>query len=452
MTTPNQNGEEYGDVFFTILPSDAGFTDQLFQFNVFYKLGRHLGYRYLHSDYKNKRNGSENIYDFLGFNSHFTTQKLTSKTHLYRAMGLNNCVGDRPATSLKGNTKKAINAIKFKIIQKLAFRELNFIDVGLNDDTPHDETTDLLSAFQGLMRDILKKHVSKTPKIKNVVRFNLVEGRYFFLKLAPYVSHNFTAFPDGLDLRAICLDQNANHHLSKSFTEDPRLKILVHIRLGDTATINTAWGTFIPLWAGNSLNPLREFSDKTDKLFLRTIDESDFVIFLKKLASAIEPGTYVSKIFSDGYKTAFREVLNHAHELNLDRDQVAALKRDSKNYETERFSVFDEINFTDRAVGETNDDLNNLVYSCLFSDIIIIGCNQRMLPKLLANYCNTTHPALIISLYKEVKPDYEMLLGLDNQKANVFPINITQTGISEEMTALLSALKFRFPENMRHSN
>lgn len=43
------------DIAFTIIPSNAGFTDQLFQFSTYYKLGLSLGYRYMHSTFRNTR-------------------------------------------------------------------------------------------------------------------------------------------------------------------------------------------------------------------------------------------------------------------------------------------------------------------------------------------------------------------------------------------------------------
>ena len=47
----------------------GGFTSQLIEFLTFYKLGRSLGYRYVHTPFANKRS-SPRVHDFLGVDSY----------------------------------------------------------------------------------------------------------------------------------------------------------------------------------------------------------------------------------------------------------------------------------------------------------------------------------------------------------------------------------------------
>ena len=81
---------EKNTTYFTILPSNAGFTDQLFQFSTYYKFGLSLGYVYKHSTFANTRHGAEQIFDFLGFNEHFSRNRLTTRDKVYGWMGTNN--------------------------------------------------------------------------------------------------------------------------------------------------------------------------------------------------------------------------------------------------------------------------------------------------------------------------------------------------------------------------
>jgi hypothetical protein len=58
-------------IYFTVIPTPhSGFTDQLNQFVAFYKLGKILEYRYLHTTFTNHRS-SPKIYELLGINQLF---------------------------------------------------------------------------------------------------------------------------------------------------------------------------------------------------------------------------------------------------------------------------------------------------------------------------------------------------------------------------------------------
>ncbi len=432
---------ERDPVYFTILPSKAGFTDQLYQFSVFYKLGLSLGYVYLHSKYVSDREGSEDIYDFLGFNEHFQQHTLTPKDRLYHLMGTNNCQGQEKMGRF-GAVKGVLKRAKFWAVRKLFFDEFNFVDVGLDETALHIQNLEPIEHFQNLVRNIASRNFTGDPKRKNVVRFYLVTGRYFFLKLAPLVCQKIPYFQDGLDLRSTYF-KHVRNELTNSIFDEDKIKLEMHIRLGDTALMETPWHSFVPLWSGRSLRPLIEYPDKSNKIFAHTMDVTDYWRFLKKFTSYFEPDDVSMAVFSDGYERAFKELFRMLDDLSLDDKQIQALKESSLTYEQEKFSVFDEIRNCVCVVGENNKALKDLVNASLVADVIVMGCNQNMISKLLVAYgnANPDRTSIIIMLYRDKLPDYQIMLG---ERAVIYPVDIADLDSDDRLVDAVSAIKRRY--------
>lgn len=428
-------------VYFTILPSNAGFTDQIYQFSVFYKLGLSLEYIYLHSNYISTREGSEDIYDFLGFNESFSRCTLTNRDALYRLMGTNNCTDQKDVRRF-GRIKRYIRQTKFWLINKFFFNEFNFIDIGLGDDLLHTQDLDPINYFQNLVRDIVEKNHQTNARCKDVVRFYLLSGKYFFLKLAPLTSRKIPYFQDNLDLYSIYI-KNARNQTIKPKFDNNKIKLEMHIRLGDTALIETPWNSFVPLWSGCPIRPLKEYPDKNDKVFNHSMDVNDYWKFIKKLVSYFNSEDLSIAIFSDGYNTAFKEVLRMISDLNLDSDRIRALKDSSLTYEKQRFSVFDSIENCECVIGENNEALKELVSSSLAADVIIVGCNQNMITKLLMNYHNQSKesPVIIVLLYRVELPDYQVTPG-DN--VVTYPVDVTNLESNEELIKVVDIIKLYY--------
>jgi hypothetical protein len=280
---------------------------------------------------------------------------------------------------------------------------------------------------------------------KNVVRFNLTGGRSFFGELAPLINQQIPFFPDDLDLRASYFLRRKDNPVTSRFGSG-RLKVLVHIRLGDTALIATPWHTFIPLWSDLCISPLKEYPDKRDPLFLQVMDEADFAPFLHKFSSIFGTDDASFAIFSDGYKTAFKELFRNISDLHLDRNRTDALKASVASYEASRFSIFDDIQKSVRLVGESNLDLQELVHCSLTANIIIVGCQQRMIPKFLATYYDTSleNPPVIIALYRGRVPRYQAKIGLDERKARIYPVNINCLENNPELDIAVEAIRRQF--------
>jgi len=428
-------------IYFTILPSKAGFTDQLYQFSVFYKLGLSLGYAYLHGKYISDREGSEDIYEFLGFNEHFRQRTLTRKDRLYRFMGTNSCLGQENLGRF-GAVRRLLKNAKFWTVKKLFFDDFNFVDVGLDDQPLYIENLEPIAHFQSLVRDVVSRKLATDPRRKNVVRFHLVTGRYFFLKLAPLVCQDIPYFQDDLDLRSTYL-AHARKELTTSVFEQDKTKLEMHIRLGDTALIETPWHSFVPLWSGRPISPLREYPDKSDKVFTHTMDVNDYWRFLKKFTSYFEPGDVSIAVFSDGYERAFKDLFRMLDDLNLDDTKVHALKESSLTYEQEKFSVFDELGNCVCVVGENSEALKKLVRASLVADVIVMGCNQNMISKLLVTYGDASieKPSIIIMLYRDRLPDYQIIMG---KKAAIYPVDVNNLDSDEGLVDVTDEIRRRY--------
>jgi len=436
----SNQAEHKNDVYFTVIPSKAGFTDQLFQFSTFYKLGRSLGYTYLHSGFTNSRPGAEDIYEFLGFNEHFATKRLTDRERAYRFMGMNNCLGNKEIR-LHNRIK---NKIKYWVFHALMFNKFNFIDVGLGQSVPIEADADPIKGLKSLVRGLVAKKYRTDSGCKNVVRFYLTSGRSFFSQLAPLINQQMPLFPDKLDLRATYFSLRKTSPIKSRYSGN-KTNLVVHIRLGDTALIETPWHTFVPLWSDLCISPLKEYPDKQDELFLQVMDEGDFYGFLRKFTSFFNADDLSIAIFSDGYKTAFKELFRQIGDLHLDSHKLDSLKDAVVTHEEKRFSIFDDMKNCTRVVGETNGDLQELVHSSLTADIIVVGCHQRMIPKFLATYYDASlkNPPIIISLYRGRVPRYQLKIGLDERKAKLYPVDINTLECDDALTDLVQEIKQR---------
>lgn len=431
---------ENSEIYFTILPSNAGFTDQLLQFSTFYKFGLSLGYTYKHSTFVNTRHGAEDIFEFLGFNEHFAGSRLTDKDEVYRRMGTNNCFA-RDNTSWRNRLKRKV---LFWLFYNLHFREFNFIDIGLGDTAPLEEGKDPLEALGDLIRTTVARNSSADPRRKNVVRFHLTGGKVFFRQLAPLLNQRTPCFPDDLDLRST-YHQLAEQRPESSKFVDGKLKVLVHIRLGDTAIIDTPWNTFIPLWAFWCISPLKEHPDKSDPMFQKLMDVEDFAGFLRRFYTLFDASELSTAVFSDGYKTAFKDLFAKIDDLALSNDQIRALKDASQTYEARKFSAFDDLANCVCCVGETNEDLQALAAAALDADIIIVGCHQRMIPKFLSTYYDARldSPPVIIALHNGIEPRYRKEIGLSEEKAKVYPVNLAEPGSGDALSGLVEDVRQR---------
>ena len=106
------------------------------------------------------------------------------------------------------------------------------------------------------------------------------------------------------------------------------------------------------------------------------------------------------------------------------------------------FGVFKQLSNTYCVIGESDDNLYDLVQACLTADILVIWTRQRMLPKLLSIYHDATRPKIILVLTPDgMVEDYAAILGLPAEAVKVIQVPIGKGPFSDLWPVLTAAAK-----------
>lgn len=392
-------------VYFTIFPSSGcGFTDQLIQFSSYYKLGISLGYRYFHTKFKASRS-SEKIYDFLEFNNSFTSRKILK--------------------------------IKFKVWQKFWFKKQRILNIELSDKLIQEHNIISFTDLQTFVKELVLKHSNSFSRGDIIVKFKHGIGMKFFSLIQTQIPE----FPDGLNLYLSYLKNRIKQPRKTIFAEN-KLKLLIHIRQGDTAIIETPWQSYISLWKPFcSKFKLAELYGKSEEIFNFNITSNDYYYFTKNFLKYFDENLFSIAVFSDGFKRGFKKLFERIEELDLTSKKIEQLKKFENFYDENKFAIFKSLKNCILHIGETEENLQNLIHSSLTADIIIIGNQGRMIPKLISNYYNLDNPPTIIVLCKSdrVKLDigdmvYRKHLSLNSNKAKVITVNLNNYNFEDIVT------------------
>jgi hypothetical protein len=375
--------------YFTIHTGNQGFTDQMMQFSPFYKLGIGLGYQYIFTPFISDRskplqkNNSHqaDIYDFLGFNQHFASSKL------------------KPVD-------KEVERIEVELSDRI---------IEKNNISSFDELKNYLNNYVITKRQTGKAtlvilRLERTPPLPG-------KGKRMFFSL---INSKFPTFQDGLDLRSIYFSARKDNPIPSLFKEN-KYQILLHIRQGDTSFVETPWNTFIPVdrRRADFLTEQLDFDGMKSSFSNNAVDSlfqpKEYYLFLTKLLSKVEKQNFSTLCFSDGYQRAFNIINSNISRLKLSPEKKVALNEIKDQYDEKQFSIFDTLNDNKCIIGETEQSLHELINSALSADIIIVAAQQRMLPKLTANFCNGNSPIVIV-LYRKNIPNYSDILKNDDER------------------------------------
>ena len=383
-------------VYFSIAPTDAGIMDQTMQFSAFYKLGLSLGYRYVHVPFVSWRSSA--------------AQRLPGAALL----GKLPCPLRR---ALEGLAPERF----FDVYRFLGFNALlrsrgarpgpfaRTLTITLNDDSLKAQGLESLAEVQEHVRARVSEACAGRSGL--LVRFRLSRGSTPpRKKLFSMIHREIPRFRDGLNLRS-GYDAARQRQPWPSAFGPVGIKLLVHIRQGDTAVIKTPWNTFIPVYGSKVPGTFSEFARYEDIPSDLLFSEGDFLTFVRGLASCFPPGAFSTLVFSDGYRRGFERLLSNLHRLPLTAGQVAALRdcqRAHRTYDEQRFSVFSQLDNTRCVIGETRKNLCDLIHSTLIADIVVTATQQWMLPNLTSAYGGEQQPVTII-LYKGTPPDWGVI-------------------------------------------
>lgn len=358
---------EHKNVFFTIELDKSGFTDQLIQFIVIYNIGSALKLKYIHTDLysgrsfneghqSGKKNNSsqkyKDVYDFLGINDYFN--QMFSKSTL---------------------AEKTINA-DYYLKDDSYFLKRGI--AGLKDLTAYIKL-DLLKLLNHSDNDILVKF-----------RLNGVSS-FFNLYNSSKDYHTFEH-----DFRKIYEKQRLKRPLSLNLKHSSH-SLFVHIRQGDTSVIKMPWEKFVLVW-GRMENSFKEFSSFEEIGNNHILAVDTYYRFLADLLKSTDNNTFSTTVFSDGFRRAFRMLFKNREKVNWTEAKWEQLKSVKANYDNEAFRKFSNLDDLKLYIGEDNDKLYDLIHHALNADFVIIGTQQRMIPKLLSIYCDTSKMPLVLVL------------------------------------------------------
>jgi hypothetical protein len=173
---------------------------------------------------------------------------------------------------------------------------------------------------------------------------------------------------------------------------------MIHVRQGDTATMQTPWGTWMSLWwfSKHRYKQYPTFEELCEhEKHAPPIRPIDVFGFVEGLHSRCAPDLFSTLVFSDGYTLA-SAVLGGAYQSNeLSARDVRELKRAIPYYEKQFFALFNTLAGTRQVIGEELSSLYHLIHSVLTCDVVVFTTQQQMIPGLLLAYGARNSPFLI---------------------------------------------------------
>ncbi len=409
-------------IYFSIQPKYAGFTDQLLQFSALYELGQSLGYTYWHEPFLSPRSSSA---DLLSCN-----QQRLLKLQL-----------KWPGLSRIFNIKIPFNVYDFLGIDDYFWVKHDGCDLSnttkailiFNDRLAEENEIDDLVDLQAYIRQFAADHSGSQEAI--LLRF-VLEGRWPVWQI---IRQEMAGEASDLDLRGIYFQKRRRQSWPSLFAEG-KVKTVVHMRLGDTAVLPTPWNTFIPLWSRGSA--FQEYAQIKDiPTGHRLIQPEEYFHFFQGLTFNL--GEALSALFfSDGYERAAQKLRSgfKQNKLDLSAAQYAALHQSLQSFDEIKFKPFEQIEDGRLFVGETPENLCHLIHSFLMADLVIIGSQLWMFPKLAALYFDRETMPLVIVLHKAEEEDAVWRYGglnLGERKEQFIFVNINRPDY-EEISSRLS--------------
>ncbi len=359
-------------IYFTTDLVKTGFTDQLIGFTFLYKTGKELGMEYRHTPLVSLRSSDPFFLDPL---SGKNRPEENERDDVFDFLGVNDCLEEISCDIPASSQRHLIN------LDLLLFR---------NDDV--DDYKSLIEELKAVLYPFLhrKKPLFLTFK---------AEPRTYF----GYYKYTTSDSTHNIDFRN-CFEKKRRALERESIFSSNSINVMVHIRQGDTATIQTPWNTYIPVWHEIE-GKFTQFKYREDIQHQRSMEVDEFRRFLENLLNHVDPDRLSTAVFSDGFKKAFRWIYLHSKRRHVSAEEIDQLKRIEQDYERKQFRGFEELPGVKTVIGEEVQKLYQLIDSFMDADIIIIGTHQIMLPKLLAVYGDRENMPLLITLYHGEKPN-----------------------------------------------
>ncbi len=403
-------------VYFAVeLLSNCGFTDQLHLFATLYKIGKRLGLKYFHIPVEkhrfeiefNNNNATltgikiseqfQDAFDFIGFNQYFI--QLNDKINLDE---FDVFTFDYTLDNLKDNNIDNVDKL------------IKLIKIEINS---------FAKKYKGNILVKLCLHKQNTKLLRTA-----------------RLPHSYLDF----DFYEIYSNFRRRYPWPVRFNRN-KPKILIHARQGDTATIETPWKSFIQVWPRKP-NALKEF-DSIDQLNdHQIITPSDYHRFCKNLFNCFDKRYFSTLFFSDGYHRSINQLYKYRNMFDFSDKQWQQLDEWKKSCNSSLFSMFTKLDDFELIIGEETEKLYDLIHSFFFADILIVGNQQRMMPKFYAYFCRYCKGPLVFVLYKKIIPNFDHL-GNPGMMENYIFVDLDKYDIQE----IFARVKIHL-ETMNHTS
>ena len=359
--------------YFTFEHKKSGFTDQLRYFVALCRLGNFMGFSYLHTPFISLRSGLGNNevqspHEFIGVNAYF----------------------QRIGIEIENNLEN------YHLIE-IDLSNINWQSLEFNNFT---------KLIDFINKTIKYNSIPEVSKNKPI----LVYFKHYHAntkKLYRYIFENTYKHNESCDLREIYQHERSLHPRASLFNESA-IKILIHIRQGDTSIISTPWATHIPVRSKRK-DFLREYSAYEDIEAPDIFTVCEIYEFFQRFINYFEHKNLSILLYSDGWKRAHEIIYKNIEKLNWNNDYVQKLRAGENSYDDEQFSEFSKLGGVLLQVGEEPEKLLNLIDSVVKSDIVFCTSQQAMMPKLVSSLCLQEKPIIIV-LYKEKIPKMNSII------------------------------------------
>ena len=392
--------------YFSInLRDRAGIGNRLFAWRDFYLLGRSLGWTYVHQALDSRRSDPDrNIFDFLGVNGLSQQHRLDDA--VARHVQVVRCPVTRDTFGVDARSAEDLRVQVMDMVRRrlCVGRLRHFLTLkwrGLwraHCDRPAALILLDEAAFFKRWRTFFRYHgafggslfLSNGPVNKRLRSMGLpaisIGGGAVSRPWLPYAGSVGEAERDGVcrELRSAYDAANAQSPWPSKF-ERGKVKVLVHIRLGDCGAVRAPWGKFL------SAGVPGQFERREDIPSRRPHESSSYLSVLEAVRSCTAPHALSIITASDGYDRTFACIYRWARiSGSLSAGQVRSLKKRQDSYEAQEFEPLAAV--SEIVVGESGDNLRHTLAAFMEADIVISELDSKIIKVMVKLYRKLDNP------------------------------------------------------------
>ena len=430
--------------YFSINLLDSnGIGDRLFAWQDFYLLGRSLGWTYVHQALDSRRSDPDhNIFDFLGVNGLSQQHRLDDA--VARHVQVIRCPVTRGTFGVEARSAEDLRVQVMDMVRRRlrAGRLRHFLTLkwrGLwraHCDQPAALILLDEAAFFKRWRAFFRYHgafggslfLSDGPintRLRSMglpaISIGRGGGGARRRPWLPYAGSVGEAARDGVcrELRSAYDAARAQSPWPSKF-EQGKVKVLVHVRLGEFGAVRAPWGKFL------SADVPGQFERREDIPSRKLYENSFYLSVLEAVRSCTAPQDLSIITASDGYDRTFACIYRWARISGiLSAGQVRSLKKMQDSYEAQEFEPLAAV--SEIVVGESSDNLYHTLAAFMEADIVISRPVSSMTTAMMNLYrkLDNPQPLHILLCWPVAYSKHNRMLSKGTAKyANILPVDV----------------------------